>query len=86
MTLCFLAAFGAGAGYLLFVMGLRVGDLSYVAPFRYTGIPCAMLLGFLLWGDVPEPRLLLGAAIIAGSGLFIAYRERARTHAPQVRP
>jgi drug/metabolite transporter (DMT)-like permease len=45
-----------------------------------------MLLGFLLWGDVPEPRLLLGAAIIAGSGLFIAYRERARIHAPQVRP
>ena len=86
MGLCFLAAFGAGIGYLLFVMGLRVGDLSYVAPFRYTGIPCAMLLGFVLWGDVPAPRLLLGAAIIAGSGLFIAYRERARTGATPARP
>ncbi len=57
-------------------MGLRIGELSYVAPFRYAGIPCAMLLGLLFWGEVPEPRLLLGAAIIAGSGLFIAYRER----------
>ncbi len=45
--LCLLAAVGAGLGYLLFVMGLRIGELSYVAPFRYTGIPCAMLLGLL---------------------------------------
>jgi hypothetical protein len=35
----------------------------------------AIVLGALVWGDLPEPAMLLGAAIVAGSGLFILYRE-----------
>jgi drug/metabolite transporter (DMT)-like permease len=35
----------------------------------------AILLGFVIWRDVPDPAKLLGAAIVAASGLFILYRE-----------
>ena len=76
LALCLAAAAGAGAGYVLFAVALRTGELSFLAPFRYAGVPAAMLLGLLVWGDVPGWRTLLGAAIIVGSGLFILRRER----------
>lgn len=76
--LCALAAFGVAGGYTAFVVALRTGELSYVATFRYAGIPMAMLLGLTVWGDVPGPRMLAGAALIMGAGLYIVLQERAR--------
>ena len=76
--LCALAALGVAGGYTSFVIALRTGELSFVATFRYAGIPMAMLLGLLLWGDVPSPRMLAGAALIMGAGLYIVLRERKR--------
>ena len=76
--LCALAALGVAGGYTAFVVALRTGELSYVATFRYAGIPMAMLLGLLVWGDLPGPRMLLGAVLIVAAGLFIVWRERAR--------
>ena len=58
-------------------LGLPVEDTA-VATFRYAGIPMAMLLGLLVWGDVPGPRMLAGAALIMGAGLYIVWRERRR--------
>lgn len=69
--LCGVAALGVAGGYTAFVMGLRAGELSFVATLRYSGIPMAMLLGFAIWGDLPTPQMLAGALLIAGSGLFI---------------
>ena len=77
--LCALAAFGVAGGYTAFVVALRTGELSYVATFRYAGIPMAMLLGLIVWGDVPGLRMLAGAALIMGAGLYIVWQERART-------
>lgn len=74
--LCALAALGAAGGYVGFVAALRMGELSFIATFRYAGIPVAMLLGFLAWGDVPGPQMLAGATLIMGSGLYILLRER----------
>jgi drug/metabolite transporter (DMT)-like permease len=82
LALCLAAAAGAGAGYVLFAVALRTGELSFISPFRYAGVPAAMLLGLLVWGDVPSWRTLLGAAIIVGSGLFILRRERRLTPLP----
>ncbi len=73
---CFLAALGAAGGYFGFVAALRMGELSFIATFRYAGIPVAMLLGLLVWGDVPGTRMLAGAVLIVGSGLYILWRER----------
>lgn len=74
--LCFLAALGAAGGYFGFVAALRMGELSFIATFRYAGIPVAMLLGLLVWGDVPGTRMLAGAVLIVASGLYILWRER----------
>jgi S-adenosylmethionine uptake transporter len=61
--------------YLFSIMVMRRGDISFVAPFRYTGLIWALLLGFLFFGDWPSPLTLIGAAIVVGSGLFAFYRE-----------
>ena len=63
------------AGYLCSIMVMRVGDISFVAPFRYTGLIWALVLGWLVFGEWPRPLTLLGAAIVVGSGLFMLYRE-----------
>jgi drug/metabolite transporter (DMT)-like permease len=46
-----------------------------VAPFNYSSIVFATLLGLLVFGDFPSVAALTGAAIIIGAGLFIALRE-----------
>jgi drug/metabolite transporter (DMT)-like permease len=62
-------------GYVFSVMVMRVGEISFVAPFRYTGLIWALLLGWLAFGDWPAPLTLIGAAIVVGSGVFMLYRE-----------
>jgi S-adenosylmethionine uptake transporter len=62
-------------GYLFSIMVMRVGEISFIAPFRYTGLIWALLLGWLIFGEWPEPITLVGAAIVVGSGLFMLYRE-----------
>lgn len=56
--------------------GLRLAPASAVAPFNYTSIIWATLLGFLVFGDIPATTTLTGAGIIVGAGLFIMLRER----------
>lgn len=63
-------------GYKFIVVAMRVGDISAVAPFRYTALLWALLFGFLVFGDVPDAAMTLGAAIVVGSGLYTLYRER----------
>jgi S-adenosylmethionine uptake transporter len=54
---------------------MRVGEISFIAPFRYTGLIWALVLGWLVFDEWPEPITLVGAAIVVGSGLFMLYRE-----------
>ncbi len=74
-------AIGAAAvfvliGYYLSVQTMRVGDVSFIAPFRYTGLIWALILGWFVFGDWPLPSTLAGAGIVAATGLFTLYRER----------
>lgn len=62
-------------GYLFSVQVMRVGEISFVAPFRYTGLIWALVLGWFVFGDWPAPLTLIGAAIVVGSGIFMLYRE-----------
>ncbi|NIZ60877.1 EamA family transporter [Sedimentitalea sp. CY04] len=64
------------AGYLCSVMTMRVGDVAFISPFRYTGLLWALLLGWLVFGDWPDVLTLLGAMIVVATGLFTLYRER----------
>ena len=63
-------------GYYFSVQVMRQGDVSFIAPFRYTGLIWALLLGWLVFGDWPVPLTLIGAGIIVATGLFTLLRER----------
>ncbi|WP_170328785.1 DMT family transporter [Ruegeria arenilitoris] len=63
-------------GYLCSVMVMRVGDVGFVAPFRYSSLIWALALGWLVFGDWPDSVTLLGAALVVGAGLFTLFRER----------
>ena len=65
-------------GYQCIIVSLRTGDISAVAPFRYSALLWAMLLGYLAFGHQPDVQMLAGAAIIVASGLYAFYRERKR--------
>lgn len=64
-------------GYFFSVQVMRSGDVSFIAPFRYTSLLWALLLGWFVFGDWPDPVTMLGAGIVVASGLFTLYRERA---------
>jgi drug/metabolite transporter (DMT)-like permease len=71
---------GAGlfliVGYLTSVMAMRSGDIGLVAPFRYTSLLWAIVLGLVVFGDLPDGWTLFGATIVIGAGLFTLWRER----------
>jgi len=63
-------------GYVFGVQGMRIGDIGFIAPFRYTILIWSMLLGFLLFAERPDAATWLGAAIIVAAGLYTFWRER----------
>ncbi len=65
-------------GQWFLIMAYRQGDASVIAPFSYTQLVWAGVLGFWVFGTVPDALTILGAGIIAASGLYTAYRERVR--------
>lgn len=68
-------------GYLLVIDCMRHGELSVVAPFRYTAMLWALLLGYLVWGDVPNLLAWAGIALLVCSGLYVFHREQVRRRA-----
>jgi drug/metabolite transporter (DMT)-like permease len=73
-----IGALGA-AGHLLVIMALQRAEASRVSPFSYVQLLWAMLASFLVFGDVPSPWTILGALVIAMSGLQV-YRLDMREH------
>lgn len=69
------AAFLIG-GYLTAVDFMRHGDISVIAPFRYSVIIWAIIVGFIVWGEVPDAFMLVGTAIIVATGIYTFHRER----------
>ena len=61
--------------YLLSVLVMRKGDLVYIAPFRYSGLLWALLIGLIVFDHWPDRFTFLGAGIIISSGLYIMWRE-----------
>ncbi|MCB1367556.1 MAG: DMT family transporter [Rhodobacteraceae bacterium] len=62
-------------GYLLSIMVMRVGEISVVAPFRYTALVWAIVTGILVFGEIPDTLTLIGSAIVVGMGIYTFYRE-----------
>ena len=60
---------------------LKLADAAVIAPFQYTLLPWAILLGWLFFADVPRPAMLVGGALITGAGLLIFSQERSTERA-----
>ena len=63
-------------GYLFSVMTIRIGDIGFVAPFRYTAMVWALLLGLLMFGEIPDMPMITSTVIIILTGLYSLHRER----------
>lgn len=62
-------------GYMFIIKAMRVGEVSFVAPYRYTSLLWAILLGWALFGSLPDALTWAGSALIVASGLFTMWRE-----------
>ena len=66
------------AGQWIVVLAFRYADASVLAPFSYTQLLWVSILGFIVFGEVPDIWTVTGAVFIVGSGLYTAHRERVR--------
>lgn len=62
--------------YLFSIDFMRHGELAVVSPFRYAGLLFALLLGYLLWNEIPNPLAAWGIVLVLASGLYLLHRER----------
>ena len=65
--------------HFLHIETFRYAEAAVVTPFKYSALLWAMVIGFLVWGDIPDIRTLLGASLLVGSGLYIFHREERPT-------
>jgi drug/metabolite transporter (DMT)-like permease len=66
------------AGQWIVVLAFRYADASVLAPFSYSQLLWVSILGFLVFGEVPDVWTITGAIFIVASGLYTAHRERLR--------
>ncbi len=62
----------------LITQGYRFAPAAVIAPFDYSALFWAVLLGWLIWQDIPGPNVWAGSAILIASGLYILHRETRR--------
>lgn len=75
LMLLSLGAFG-GAGHYLFILAYRLAPASVVAPFLYLELISVVMLGFLVFGDLPDAWAIVGSTVVVGSGIYLFHRER----------
>jgi len=66
----------AAFAYYAIVAAMRVGEISFVSPFRYTRLVFALIIGTVFFAERPDLLTLIGAAIIVASGVYTVLRER----------
>lgn len=78
LMLLVLAGLVGGVGQLFLTEALRQAPVGVIAPFDYTQLVWATGLGLVIWGELPHPLTIVGAVIVAGSGVYILHRELQR--------
>jgi drug/metabolite transporter (DMT)-like permease len=76
LTALIVIGFCGGLAHILLTESYRLAPASLIAPFDYTSMLWALLLGFLVFGEVPGVFVYIGAGIIVAAGLFVIWRER----------
>jgi drug/metabolite transporter (DMT)-like permease len=67
-----------GGAHFLMIETFRFGEAALVAPFRYSGVIWAALIGYFVWGDIPDSGTTMGISIVVISGIYILHRQRVR--------
>ena len=67
------AAVCLAGGYHLGVVAMRAGDVSLIGAFRYSALPAAAVLGWLIWGQLPDLLALAGMAVLVVAGVAILH-------------
>ena len=62
--------------YYAIVAAMRVGEVSFVTPFRYSRMLFALIVGWFVFAERPDALTLIGAAVIVGSGIYTLWREQ----------
>ena len=70
------------AAYLFSVLVMRVGEIGFVAPFRYASLITALILGLVVFNEWPDALTLLGSAIVVATGLYALWRENSAASRP----
>ena len=84
MISLFIAAIAIGVPSLYCIIAaMRIGDISFVSPFRYTRIVFGLLAGLFIFGETLDGYTLLGAAIIVSAGTYTLLREARLRRAAQ---
>ena len=65
-----------GIGHWMLIVAHRLAPAPILAPFTFSQIVPMVLLGFLVFGDLPDAWTITGAAVVLSSGLYLLYRER----------
>jgi drug/metabolite transporter (DMT)-like permease len=65
-----------GLAHIFLTESYRLAEASLVAPFDYTSMLWALILGYLVFSELPGWQVFVGAGIIALAGLFVIWRER----------
>lgn len=78
VALLTLSASLLATGYFLIVNSMRHGEVTIVAPFRYTGLLVALTSGFVIWGEVPSAMAWGGILIVLCAGVYLLHDERRR--------
>jgi S-adenosylmethionine uptake transporter len=63
-------------GYFCAVSAMRTGEIAVIAPFRYTSLLWALVLGLVVFAEWPDAITLIGAAIVVATGVYTFNRER----------
>ncbi|MDI9332268.1 MAG: DMT family transporter [Alphaproteobacteria bacterium] len=64
------------AAYHLIIMAMRHGDMGVIAPFRYSVLLYALILGYLIWGEIPDGWTWIDIGLLVGAGLSLIWSNR----------
>lgn len=73
-------------GYILVILAMRTGELTFAAPFRYAALLFALVAGWLVFDEWPDALTFIGSAIVVATGVYTLYRERQVRRAMTTRP
>lgn len=70
-----MSGIAGGVAQILLTESYRHADITTVAPFEYSSMILAIVVGFLVFGEIPTAEMLIGGTIVTAAGIFIIYRE-----------